>query len=256
MLAIERRNLIFEQIKAEKKVIVSDLSHKFNVSEETIRRDLDKLDKEGFVKKSYGGAVLNDDIYLDIPFNVRKNTNVDGKLIIADLLENIIEDNDRIMIDASSTAVFASKAFRKKEGLTVITNSLEIAIKLSDSPTCHIIAAGGNVESVNLAVSGHVTEQFLQSYYVDKAIISCRGLSSNGYITDSKESIAFTKQAMIGAARKTILLIDASKLNSKSFVKICSLSQIDIIITDAKPGEKWLRIFKDYNIDVRYPSDL
>lgn len=78
MLALERRNQILEKLQAEKRVVVSDLSQLYNVSEETIRRDLDKLEKEGLAIKSYGGAVINEDISIDLPFNVRKNQNVSG----------------------------------------------------------------------------------------------------------------------------------------------------------------------------------
>ena len=79
MLALERRNLILEKLQAEKKVVVSELSQLYEVSEETIRRDLDKLEKEGLAIKSYGGAVINEDVSIDLPFNIRKNQNVSGK---------------------------------------------------------------------------------------------------------------------------------------------------------------------------------
>ena len=79
MLALERRNLILEKLQAEKRVVVSELSQLYDVSEETIRRDLDKLEKEGLAIKSYGGAVINEDVSIDLPFNVRKNQNVTGK---------------------------------------------------------------------------------------------------------------------------------------------------------------------------------
>ena len=78
MLALERRNLILEKLQAEKKVVVSELSQLYEVSEETIRRDLDKLEKEGLAIKSYGGAVINEDVSIDLPFNIRKNQNVGG----------------------------------------------------------------------------------------------------------------------------------------------------------------------------------
>ena len=76
MLALERRNLILEKLQAEKRVVVSELSQLYEVSEETIRRDLDKLEKEGLATKSYGGAVINEDVSIDLPFNIRKNQNL------------------------------------------------------------------------------------------------------------------------------------------------------------------------------------
>ena len=106
MLALERRNQILEKLQAEKRVVVSDLSQLYNVSEETIRRDLDKLEKEGLAIKSYGGAVINEDVSIDLPFNVRKNQNVTGKQRMAELAASLVKDGDHIFLDASTTAVF------------------------------------------------------------------------------------------------------------------------------------------------------
>ena len=130
MLALERRNLILEKLQEEKKVVVSELSQQFGVSEETIRRDLEKLEKEGLATKSYGGAVLNESTSIDMPFNVRKKANVSGKQKIAEIVASLIHDGDHIILDASSTAVFVAKAIKDKENLTVITNSIEKDIQL------------------------------------------------------------------------------------------------------------------------------
>ena len=90
MLAVERRNLILEKLQEEKKGVVSELSALFGVSEETIRRDLDKLDKEGLATKSYGGAILNENSGIDMPFNIRKKRNMRGKQLIARLVEELV----------------------------------------------------------------------------------------------------------------------------------------------------------------------
>ena len=109
MLAIERRNIILEQLQREKRVLVSELSTGFNVSEETIRRDLEKLSEDGFVIKTYGGAVLNENNYVDLPFVIRKNTNVAEKQEIGKLISTLIQDGEHIMLDFSSTAVCATQ---------------------------------------------------------------------------------------------------------------------------------------------------
>ena len=94
MLAVERRNLILEKLQEEKRVVVSELSQLYNVSEETIRRDLEKLEHEGYAIKSYGGAVINENTSIDMPFNVRKNRNVVGKQKIAELIASMIHDGE------------------------------------------------------------------------------------------------------------------------------------------------------------------
>ena len=154
MLALERRNLILEKLQEEKRVVVSELSQLYNVSEETIRRDLDKLEHEGYAIKSYGGAVINENMSIDMPFNVRKNRNVLGKQKIAELVAGMIHDGDQIMLDASTTAVFIAKAIKDKERLTVITNSIEIMIELADVSGWTIISTGGTMKEGYLALLG------------------------------------------------------------------------------------------------------
>ena len=142
MLALERRNLILEKLQTEKRVLVSQLSQQFDVSEETIRRDLDKLEKEGLATKSYGGAVINEDVSIDLPFNIRKNQNVVGKQKMAEIAAKLIQDGEHIFLDASTTAVFVAKALKeKKERLTVITNSVEILLELSDVSGWKIVSS-------------------------------------------------------------------------------------------------------------------
>lgn len=154
MLAVERRNLILEKLQEDKKVIVSELSQEFQVSEETIRRDLDKLDKDGLAVKSYGGAVLNENTSLDMPFNIRKKNNPAGKQKIAKIVETLIEDGDHIILDPSTTAVFIAKALKQKERLTVITNSIEVILELSDVADWNIISSGGSLKEGYLALVG------------------------------------------------------------------------------------------------------
>ena len=133
MLAAERRSIILDKLHEEKSVVVSELSREFEVSEETIRRDLEKLSEDGQVIKSWGGAVLNERSSIDLPFNIRQKSNPEGKRIIAELVKEAIEDGDHIMLDASTTSVFIAKSIKQKKNLTVITNSIENLLELSDA---------------------------------------------------------------------------------------------------------------------------
>ena len=130
MLAVERKNYILGLLQTEKRVVVAELAKTFDVSEETIRRDLDKLEREGRVQKSYGGAVLNDAAQSDMPLSVRKRTNVEGKQKIAELLAEYIPDNSSLMLDSSSTALFIVKRIKDRKNMVIITNSLEILVEL------------------------------------------------------------------------------------------------------------------------------
>ncbi|MEE0884567.1 MAG: DeoR/GlpR family DNA-binding transcription regulator [Faecalimonas sp.] len=254
MLAIERRNAILEKLQAERRVVVSELSILYDVSEETIRRDLEKLENEGYVIKSYGGAVLNENANLDLPFNIRKNKNVVGKQKIADIISQTIHDGDFIFLDASSTAVAIAKNIKGKKGLTIITNSLEIAIELLDVPDCKVISTGGEIVSTAFGLVGHVTDKTIRSYYVDKAIISSKGFDLEKGFTDSDERHANNKRSMLESARVKILAIDSSKFDRVSFAKIGDLRDVTMIVTDAKPEDKWLKKFAEFNVECIYPE--
>lgn len=253
MLALERRNLILEKLQEEKRVVVSELSQLYNVSEETIRRDLDKLDKDGLATKSYGGAVIKENTNIDLPFNVRKKKNVSGKQKIADLVANLIKDGEHIILDASTTAVFIAKAIKEKEHLTVVTNSIEIMIELSDISDWNIISSGGSLKEGYLALVGPRANEGLSTFNVEKSIMSCKGLDVEKGITDGNEQFSEAKRVMLKAAGKNILAVDSSKFDTIAFSKVCDLCDIDILVTDEKPDTKWLELFEENDIECIYP---
>ena len=150
MLALERRNLILEKLQEEKRVVVNELSQQFGVS------------------------VLNESTSIDLPFNVRKKANVSGKQKLAELAAKCIHDGDHIILDASSTAVFIAKAIKDKENLTVITNSIEIIIELSDVSDWNIICFGGSLREGYLALVGPKAAEGFSSFNADKAFFPAR----------------------------------------------------------------------------------
>lgn len=254
MLAIERRNEILEKLQKEKRVVVSELSQFYKVSEETIRRDLEKLENDGLVIKSYGGAVLNEHSIFDLPFNVRKNKRVTEKQKIAALIADLVRDGETLMLDASSTSVYVAKALReKRKKLTVITNSVEILMELFHVPEWTVISAGGVFQGELLALQGPVTDQVVRSYHVDKAVISCKGLSLGCSFTDSDEQNASCKRAMLKSANERILAADSSKFGEVAFTRVAQWSDITKLVTDQKPSQQWLQELERMRIQCVYP---
>lgn len=253
MLAIERRKLIMEALQEEKRVVVSELSKMYDVSEETIRRDLEKLEKEGLVIKTYGGAVVNENSNVELPYVIRKKTNVLRKQRIAELTAAMISDGDRLMLDDSTTAVFIAKKIKNKKNITLITNSVEILLELSDVTGWKIISTGGRLHEGSLSLVGEQCERVLNRYHVDKAIISCKGVDLNKGVWDSNENNALVKRAMADAAGRVILAVDASKLGCISFAKICDMKEVSTIVTDLPPDDDWQRMFEQQGIECIYP---
>ncbi len=251
MLAIERRNKILAMLQRDSRVVVSDLSTSFNVTEETIRRDLEKLEKEGFAKKTYGGAIINESLNVDLPYTVRKKANVTNKQYIAEIISSMIEDGDHIMMDASSTAVYAAKHLKNKKNITIITNSIEILLELSEVAGWKVLSTGGALREGSLSLVGYQAEKMITNYHVDKAIISCKGIDMEKGITDSNEMDAQIKKLMLDSANIKILAADNSKFNKISFTKIGDLADVDILITDSELDDKWKQVFNTMQVETR-----
>lgn len=254
MLAIERRNAILEKLQAERRVVVSELSQIYKVSEETIRRDLEKLENDGFVIKSYGGAVINENANVDLPFNIRKKRNVISKKKIAEVISSRIKDGTSIMLDASSTAVYIAKALKERKNLTLITNSIEILIEMFDTPNVNVLSTGGAMREGSFALVGPQTDKMLKSYHVDVAIVSAKGFDLETGMTDTEELHANNKKTMLHAGREKVLAVDSSKFGKTAFTEIGTLEDISMVVTDAKPDEVWLQAFKEYGIECIYPE--
>ena len=254
VLAIERRNKILSLLQTDKKVVVSELSESFRVSEETIRRDLERMEKEGYCTKTYGGAIIKEDSAVELPFTVRKNTNVAGKQQIAKLIAIMIRDGDQIMLDASSTAVFVAQNIKKKKNITVITNSIEVLFELSDVTGWKILSTGGTMSEGSFALGGHQAEKMLSSFHVGKAVISCKGIDLKHGFTDTTEDAAQLKKTMLKNATKKILAVDSSKFDKISFTEIGSLKDITMIVTDVEPSEEWKQLFKSEGVVCVYPG--
>lgn len=250
MLAIERRNAILLKLSAEGKVLVADLSREFEVTEETIRRDLEKLDRDGLARKTYGGAVKVENFNIDLPFHVRKQSNVDSKRKIASVIGGMINDGDYIMLDASTTALCIIPYIQNLNKLNIITNSIEILIELCNKPEWNIISTGGALKSGSLSLLGYQAEKTISGFHVDTAICSCKGLNTELNITDSDERESEIKKSYFKAANKKILAIDSSKFDKTSFVKVCSLDEIDVIVTDEYPGDEWANRIKDAGVEL------
>ncbi len=252
MLTIERRNQIYEILKRDGRVLVSDLSAMFGVTEETIRRDLEKMEKEGLARKTYGGAILMENANTDIPFQVRKKSNVKGKEYIAEAISSLIDDGDHIMLDASSTAVYIAKRLKNRKNLTLITNSIEILLELSDVTGWKILSTGGTLREGSLSLVGYQAEKMISSFHVDKAIISCKGIDEDKGITDSNEMDAHIKKLMLESTNMKILAVDNTKFDKISFTRIDDLSNIDVAVTDAEPNDRWKKTFETLNIQAMY----
>lgn len=236
----------------DKKVTVADLSQKFSVTEETIRRDLEKLEADGFATRTYGGAVLNgEEIVANIHFYKRAERNLEAKQKIAIKAMELLKSKSAISADSSSTVMETLKLLKDRDDLTIVTNSTEALRELMLS-SVNIMSTGGIFNKQSLSLQGTLAEQSITNYNVDTAIISCKGLDIDKGITDSNEDEAKLKKKMIAQSAEVVLLVDNSKFNKKAFVHLTEIENITTIVTDEAPSKEWIKFFKQNNIQLIY----
>jgi DeoR/GlpR family transcriptional regulator of sugar metabolism len=249
VLVAERQRKIVELVNERLSVRVTELSKIFSVTEETIRRDLEKLEKENLLMRSHGGAVSIEKNDSETSYLEREVTNAAEKKAIAAAAVSTIEPGDQILLDASTTAWYVAMELPDMP-LTVLTNSVKVAIELSKKEQIKVISTGGTLLSQSLSFVGPLAERSLSMYHVNKAFISCKGVHLERGLSDFSESQALVKKQMMEIADETILMVDSSKFGTRAFSQIASLSAIETIITDADINEETKQSLEEKNIKV------
>ena len=230
MLAMDRRAVILDRIQKKTSVRVTELAEEFQVTEETIRRDLEKLESEGYVTRTYGGAVLAQNNASDLSIHVRETQNLEGKRRIARKVADMIGDNETLMLDSSTTSMFVARNIRKK--VTIITNSVRIPQEVAALENIEIIVTGGTLRPSIMSLIGTAAETALDRYYVNKAIIGCKAFDLGQGTFEPHEREAFVKKKMRQNAEKVIVVADHTKFGKRSFVRTLACSEIDMLVTD------------------------
>lgn len=254
MLAVERMHLIQCALLEEKQVSVSELSLRFNVSEETIRRDLDKLTQsDPTVVRVHGGAYKAWVYDSEMPVQLRETLSVDRKQAIANACIFLIHVNDIIMLDCSTTALYLAMLIRQQgHGVTVITNSLRIVEVLQECEQIKLIVLGGNFRKNTQSLIGYETTEILSHYRADLCFVSCTGIHMEFGITDNNENESQVRQAMIKNSKERFLLVDTYKFGRSYLSRVANPGDFDAIITDVKPTDDWLEYFEKNHIRLVY----
>ncbi|MFH2113756.1 MAG: DeoR/GlpR family DNA-binding transcription regulator [Spirochaetota bacterium] len=256
MLAVERRQAIFEGLKEAGSVTVIELSTKFDVSEETIRRDLTKMESSGLLYKTYGGAFINAGMHREVPVGMREHTYVEGKNVIGILAAQLINTGDTVFLDASTTAVHIAENIIDKKNLIVITNALKVVETLAPAQGIKVICTGGTLRPSSLTLVGKAAEEAIGTYFADKAFICCDGLHRVHGVTDANEKEAEVRKQMMKQADSSILIADATKFEKTSFVHIADFSRFNILLTDKEPSSEWKATFQENDLEYRFGFEM
>jgi DeoR family fructose operon transcriptional repressor len=243
MYAIERHQQIGETIGTQGRVTVTELSERFGVTPETVRRDLDLLEQQGVLQRVHGGAVAGSKISVaESTVAVRSDKSRDAKLVIARAALGMIGESFRgsILIDAGTTTgalaqLLAEWSPAHGHPLTIITNSVPIAAVLHLNPAIELHLLGGSVRGITSAAVGASTIDQLDRLRPDIAFLGANGVSAGFGLSTPEEREAAVKAAMIRSARRTVVLADSTKLDEEALYRFAELRDLDALITDADP---------------------
>lgn len=251
MLKEERRSEILIELNEKKVVKALELANKYNVGIETIRRDLDYLEQAGKIKKVYGGAELLEKKLEVKNYLERLTISVDEKIELVDKAMRLIDDGDSLSLNDGSTTLFLAKALKNRfNRLTILTNSIDIAQELSDKKEFKIILTGGIFSHEERAFFGSCAESIIDNFIIDKAFIGISGISLENGITDISLSEANVQKKIIENSKELYILIDSSKIEKDSLVKVSPLEKVKVLISDSKIDKKILELYKKNSITI------
>jgi DeoR/GlpR family transcriptional regulator of sugar metabolism len=247
----ERRNDIVFKIRKSRIVKVNDLMDEYHVSIETIRRDLEFLESEGYLKRVYGGAVLNNFYRTEQILSQREQTNYLEKQAIGERAADFVEDGDTIFIDSGTTTMEFTKRLGVKRNLTIITNALLIAQEaMLSNHDCRVIMLGGELRRNELATSGTSAMAALGNFYMAKAFLSAGGISPKSGVTDYDLHEAESRRLALQRAEKIFMLVDYSKFGITTMNYIMPIEGISVLVTDWNVPESVLEPFRSRGIEI------
>lgn len=247
MFAAGRLDKIKELLIEYKKVDVMTLVSVLSVSEATVRRDLEKLESENFLKRTHGGAILVEDNAPELPEDI---PNLEEKKKIAYIASNFVDNNEVILIGTGTTCLQFAISLRDKRDLTIVTNNILVSNELAPYKNIQVILTGGNLYSAgdSLSMTGEFALKMLENIYADKAFLGVSGVDLNFGFSAASLELALVSKKMCEVSKETIILSDYSKFGRRSFTRLGPLNMAHKIVTNEEIAPEFKQYF--YNNDI------
>jgi len=252
MTTEQRKQKILELLKEKDSVRVTSLARVLGVSEVTVRAYLEELEKKGFLSRVHGGAVSSYKPYYSMNLNQRLETNQKEKTEIAERVARLVNPNDTIMLNAGTTTLLVFRKFPANYPLSIVTNSISIALEAAGNPNYNVILIGGSINTKYQFSYGNDAVKQLEKYHADKLILSVDGISADQGFSTYYNQEATVDITMIERSDCCIVAADHSKFGHRAFEKISDLSVADYIVTDAPLSSELSKILEKKSVTVLF----
>jgi len=254
LLSETRREHILEKLRADGKIKVNQIACQLGVTEVTIRRDLARMQREGILRKTYGGAVVAEPPDVDITARYQRTRRIAAKRAIGRLASSLIREGDIIFLEAGSTCYEIIPFLAGFERLTVIVNSLYLMSRLHEQVRHRIILTGGQYRPERMDMVGPGAESAIGQLGGFKAFTGADDISIDAGISGADVvTVGFAKM-VVKKASEVIFVGDHTKFDNPALYKIADIDQLNCIITDVRPSDMWLETGKKKNIKILFPS--
>ncbi|MHB1628023.1 MAG: DeoR/GlpR family DNA-binding transcription regulator [Bacilli bacterium] len=248
MLGEVRQHKIVELIMQKRSVQIGELRDLFEVSEETIRRDLKKLESDSILKRTHGGAVVNEEAHVVPSFTLRSQQNLPAKQQIALAAAKLVPENGTVMLDSGSTTLEIARQLVNRH-VTVLTNDLNIAVELSQSLHLQLVVLGGVQQKGGYSLNGPECVERIRRYTVDLVFLGTGGIGFRQGLTTATSAEAEVKRAMMEAAEDIYCVADASKLGKAALVSYAQPDEVKAILTDASPEYPYVQDWRNRGVE-------
>ena len=229
---------------------LAELAQVLGVSENTVRRDLDKLEQQGRVRRTRGGALYTKPADFEPAWAIRWSEHIQEKKRIAVAAARLIHQDETILLDSGSTTLYLAKQLSRAQRITVVTTSLPVMWELGDNPDINLVALGGEYYHRERYFRGPSCERELEQLRVDKVFLGISSIEAGHGLSEAHYTEVPLKQAMMKISREHIVLGDGSKVGRAAPFRLCAASDVDLLITDASAAPAAIEELRNAGLTV------
>lgn len=246
----ERQQLILEVLREDRRATVAELSHRFDVSQVTVRRDLRELAARGVLRRAHGGAFAAVPAPPEPPVVQRMTQAENCKACIGRAAAALVADGESVFIGSGSTAAYVARYLAGRKGLTVVTNAITVATELARADGVTVVVTGGMMRASELSLVGHITEQSLREVRVDRVIMGMQAISLEEGMTNDYLPEVMTDRTIIEMAPELIVVADHTKFGKVASAYIAPVGRISTLVTDSEADLEILSRLEEMGIRI------